>query len=230
VQCRRAQSSNSAQQGTVRSHNSALCCIARSPESLLCGIAWSSVADPGCFIPDPGSGSLTFLSRIWIRGVKKHRIPDLGSRILMYRYIKIGMKNKTNFFLAFLVSGASFITGSKKIKEQRFLRKSHQKTYPLDPGSGKNSSRTKGVKKHRIPDPQHWRGVNSPLSRLVRSRQEKFLLEFHTWWHCTESQMKLFLNTAVCSIGRSRNLALCSTGIVRSQNSAVSGIARSFWA
>jgi hypothetical protein len=48
----------------------------------------ASVADPGCFIPDPGSG-----------GVKKHRIPDLGSRILLY--IKIGMKNKTNFFLAF---------------------------------------------------------------------------------------------------------------------------------
>jgi hypothetical protein len=35
----------------------------------------------------------------------------------------------------------------KKIKEQGFLRKSHQKTYPLDPGSGKNSSRI------RIPDP-----------------------------------------------------------------------------
>jgi hypothetical protein len=54
-----------------------------------------SVADPGCFIPD--SGSLTFLSQI--RRVKKHRIPDLGSRILLY--IKIGMKNKTNFFLAY---------------------------------------------------------------------------------------------------------------------------------
>jgi hypothetical protein len=40
----------------------------------------------------PGSGSR-------IRGVKKNRIPDLGSRILLY--IKIGMKNKTNFFLAF---------------------------------------------------------------------------------------------------------------------------------
>jgi hypothetical protein len=35
----------------------------------------SSVADPGCFIPDPGSGSLTFSSRIRILGVKKHRIP-----------------------------------------------------------------------------------------------------------------------------------------------------------
>jgi hypothetical protein len=66
------------------------------------------------------------------------------------------MKNKT-FFLLFIVSGASFI--SKKIKEQGFLRKSHQKTYryPLDPGSGKNSSgsRIQKVKKHRIPDPQH---------------------------------------------------------------------------
>jgi hypothetical protein len=64
-----------------------------------------SVADSGCFIPDPGSGSLTFLSRIRIRGVKKHWIPDPGgekaqdpgSRILLY--IKIGIKN--NFFLAF---------------------------------------------------------------------------------------------------------------------------------
>jgi hypothetical protein len=35
--------------------------------------------------------------------------------------------------LFFIVSGASF--NSKKIKEQGFLRKSHQKTYPLDPGS-----------------------------------------------------------------------------------------------
>jgi hypothetical protein len=37
-----------------------------------------------------------------------------------------------------MVSGTSSI--SKKIKEQEFLRKSHQKTWPLDPGSGKNSS------------------------------------------------------------------------------------------
>jgi hypothetical protein len=35
--------------------------------------------------------------------------------------------------LLFIVSGESFI--SKTIKEQEFLRKSHQKTYPLDPGS-----------------------------------------------------------------------------------------------
>jgi hypothetical protein len=69
------------------------------------------------------------------------------------------MKNKTNFFLAFyrIVSGASFI--SKKIKEQGFLRKSHQKTYPLDTGSEIRDpenihpgSRIQGVKKHRIPD------------------------------------------------------------------------------
>jgi hypothetical protein len=43
------------------------------------------------------------------------------------------MKNKANFFLHFIVLRASFI--SKKIKEQGFLRKSHQKTYPLDPES-----------------------------------------------------------------------------------------------
>jgi hypothetical protein len=52
------------------------------------------------------------------------------------------MKNKTNFFLAFIVSGASFI--SKKSKEKGFLRKSHQKHTPWirDPrsGIGKNSS------------------------------------------------------------------------------------------
>jgi hypothetical protein len=64
--------------------------------------------------------------------------------------------------LLFIVSGASFI--SKKIKEQGFLRKSHQKkhTVPLgsgiqDTGSGKNSSRIRipdpGGKKLRIPDP-----------------------------------------------------------------------------
>jgi hypothetical protein len=59
--------------------------------------------------------------------------------------------------LLFIVSGARFI--SKKIKEQGFLGKSHQKTYPLDPvseirdpekihpGTG---SRIQDVKKHRI--------------------------------------------------------------------------------
>jgi hypothetical protein len=54
--------------------------------------------------------------------------------------------------LLFIVSGASFI--SKKIKEQGFLRKYHQKTYTLDPGS---EIRDPGGKKHRIPDldPQH---------------------------------------------------------------------------
>jgi hypothetical protein len=67
------------------------------------------------------------------------------------------MKNKT-FFLLFIVSGASFI--SKKIKEQGFLRKSYRKHTPwirdpekIHPGSG---SRIQGVKKHRIPDPEHW--------------------------------------------------------------------------
>jgi hypothetical protein len=37
--------------------------------------------------------------------------------------------------LLFIVSGTSFII--KKIKEQGFLRKSHRKTYSLDPGSGR---------------------------------------------------------------------------------------------
>jgi hypothetical protein len=66
------------------------------------------------------------------------------------------MKNKKpTFFLLFIVSGAGFI--SKKIKEQGFLRKSRQKTYPLDPGSGKNSSRIRirwccGSGLDRIPD------------------------------------------------------------------------------
>jgi hypothetical protein len=71
--------------------------------------------------------------------------------------------------LLFIVSGASFI--SKKIKEQGFLRKSHQKTYPLDPGSEirdpekihpVSGSRIQGVKKHRIPDPdpQHCPDVS----------------------------------------------------------------------
>jgi hypothetical protein len=61
-----------------------------------------------------------------------------------------------------MVSGASFI--SKKLKEQGFVRKSHPKTYPFDPGSeirdpekihpGSGSgSRIPGVKKHRVPDP-----------------------------------------------------------------------------
>jgi hypothetical protein len=48
-----------------------------------------SVADPGCFIPDPGSGSDHCSipdpdpgSRI--RGVKKHRIPDPGSDFFFF--------------------------------------------------------------------------------------------------------------------------------------------------
>jgi hypothetical protein len=47
----------------------------------------------------PGSGSLTFLSRIRIPDPGGEKAPDPGSGILLY--IKIGMKNKTNFFLAF---------------------------------------------------------------------------------------------------------------------------------
>jgi hypothetical protein len=100
--------------------------------------------------------------------VKKHRIPDLGSRILLY--IKIGMKNKTNFFFCFfIVSGASFI--SKKIKEQGFLRKSHQKTYPLDPRSGirKKFIPDPGGKKHRISDPGS--GSATLLGTLGRQRK-----------------------------------------------------------
>jgi hypothetical protein len=50
--------------------------------------------------------------------------------------------------LLFIVSGASFI--SKKIKEQGLLRKSHQKTYPLDPGSEILDPRSG---KKFIPDP-----------------------------------------------------------------------------
>jgi hypothetical protein len=59
----------------------------------------------------PGSGSLTFLSRIRIPDPWGEKAPDLGSWILLY--IKIGMKNKTNFFLAFF---ASFT--SKKLKNK----------------------------------------------------------------------------------------------------------------
>jgi hypothetical protein len=66
--------------------------------------------------------------------VKKHRIPDPT-------VIKIGMKNKITFFLLFIVSG------QEQIKEQGFLRKSHQKTYPLDPGSEIRDQET------FIPDP-----------------------------------------------------------------------------
>jgi hypothetical protein len=63
-----------------------------------------------------------------------------------------------------MVSGTSFI--SKNIEEQGFFRKSHQKTYPLDPGSGKNTSRIQGVKKHRIPDPdpQHYTDPTKKIS------------------------------------------------------------------
>jgi hypothetical protein len=60
-----------------------------------------SVADPGCFIPDPGSGSLTFLSRIRIPDPGGEKAPDPESRIPDPTVHKIVMKNKTNFFLAF---------------------------------------------------------------------------------------------------------------------------------
>jgi hypothetical protein len=40
-----------------------------------------------------------FLSRIRIPDPGGEKAPDLGSWILLY--IKIGMKNKTNFFIAF---------------------------------------------------------------------------------------------------------------------------------
>jgi hypothetical protein len=70
------------------------------------GALLTSVADPGCFIPDPGSGSLTFLSRIRIPDPGGEKAPDLGSRILLY--IKVGMKNKTNFFLAFYSFRSTF--------------------------------------------------------------------------------------------------------------------------
>jgi hypothetical protein len=66
----------------------------------------------------PGSGSITFLSRIRIPdpGGEKHRIPDLGSYCtLSTGYIKIGIKIKTTFF-SFIVSGASFF--SKKLKNK----------------------------------------------------------------------------------------------------------------
>jgi hypothetical protein len=52
--------------------------------------------------------------------------------------------------LLFIVSGASFI--SKKIRVQGFLRKSHQKTYPLDPEKIKNA-RGKKSTGSRISDP-----------------------------------------------------------------------------
>jgi hypothetical protein len=56
-----------------------------------------SVADPGWFIPDQDPTLAP--SRIWIPDPGGKKAPDSGSQILLY--IKIGMKNKTNFFLAF---------------------------------------------------------------------------------------------------------------------------------
>jgi hypothetical protein len=66
----------------------------------------SSVADPGCFIPNPGSGSRIRIPNFFIPDPGGEKAPDPRSRILLY--IKIGMKNKTNFFLAFYSFGGKF--------------------------------------------------------------------------------------------------------------------------
>jgi hypothetical protein len=55
------------------------------------------------------------------------------------------MKNKTNLYLAPWFQEQVLLV--KKIKEQGFLKQISPKTYPLDPGSGKNSSQI------WIPDP-----------------------------------------------------------------------------
>jgi hypothetical protein len=67
-----------------------------------------------------------------------------------------------------IVSGASFI--SKKIKEQGFLRKSHQKTYryPLDPGSGKKIIPDPGGKK--APDPGSGSATLFQCNKKCRGR------------------------------------------------------------
>jgi hypothetical protein len=68
-----------------------------------------------------------------------------------------------------MVAGTSFI--SKKIKEQGFLRKIHQKTYNLDPRSGKNSSRIRiwdlGGKK--ASDPGSGSATLIPVSVFINS-------------------------------------------------------------
>jgi hypothetical protein len=83
-------------------------------------------------------GSLNFSSRIL--GVKKHRI---------LLYIKRGMKNKTNLFLASYGLNNNYT----KNKGTRILKKISSKTYRTlwirDLGSEKNSSRIPD------PDPQH---------------------------------------------------------------------------
>jgi hypothetical protein len=99
----------------------------------------TSIADPGCSIPDPGSGSLNF---------------HPGS----YCTKKEGGKIKLTFSLLLTVWFQEQVL--LFIKGQRFLRKSHQKHTgtgnPLDPGSGKKSSpiRIPEVKKHRIRNAQ----------------------------------------------------------------------------
>jgi hypothetical protein len=64
---------------------------------------------------------------------------------------------KPTSFSLLMVLGTSFII--KIIKEQGFLRKSHQKTYPLDPGSEIRDPEKfipdPGGKKAPDPDPQH---------------------------------------------------------------------------
>jgi hypothetical protein len=82
------------------------------------------------FIPDPGSGSEHFSSRI--------------------NYIKRGMKSKNYLFSCFLW-----------FQEEVFKVKKI-----THPGSG---SRIQGVKKHRIPDPQHCVQVLYVLSSVADS-------------------------------------------------------------
>jgi hypothetical protein len=81
-----------------------------------------------------------------------------------------------------MVSGTSFI--SNKIKEQRFLRKYHQKhtLWIRDPRSGIKvhpESGSRWGKKHRIPDPEGmffgdiFLRILVLLPLLCRSRQQK---------------------------------------------------------
>jgi hypothetical protein len=79
-------------------------------------------------------------------------------------------KENQLFSCFFIVSGASFI--SKKIKEQGFFRKSHQKKYPLDPGSGKNSSRI------RILDPGGKKAPDPGPATLFRPKQSAAYLSY----------------------------------------------------
>jgi hypothetical protein len=102
-----------------------------------------------------------------------------------------------------MVSGTSFIC--KKIKEQGFLRKSHQKTYPMDPRSGKNSSRIQGVKKHRIPDLQ--------LVLLVFFLNELFG-DFNYISACSKF-LKLFYDKPFIIDESPRNMRFCIASYLR---------------